>query len=124
MWVTPTGRDPGRAREVESLRPGLPEGAPGPGANRFISPLRRGPDEALPESARSIYGPGNPGPLSNIRARSDGVALAVNFSKPARAGNSAVRNLLCSSAAAALSGLSSSPLMRLRRDVSTHASTS
>src|SRR5271157_2568014 len=105
MWVTPTGRDPGRAREVESLRPGLPEGAPGPGANRFISPLRRGPDEALPESARSIYGPGNPGPLSNIRARSDGVALAVNFSKPARAGNSAAGNRFGGPPSGAWSGL-------------------
>jgi hypothetical protein len=54
---------------------------------------------------RSIYDPGNPARLSNIRARSAGEAFAVNVSNRARAGNSAVRNLLCRSATATLSAL-------------------
>jgi len=74
------------------------------GANRPIGLLRPGQEEAPPQWTRSIDHSGDPATLSNMRMCSKGEAFAVIISNPARAGNSAVRNRLCRSATASLSG--------------------
>ena len=68
-------------------------------------PLATKAGEASPRWPRSFDHSGDPATLSNIRMRSEGEAFAVILSNPARAGSSAVKNLLCSSATASLSGL-------------------
>jgi hypothetical protein len=102
--VRPRWEDP-RVGPGRWIAPGwcIREG-PG-GANRSIDLLPPGQQEAPPQEPRSIDHSGDPATLSNIRIRSEGEAFAVIVSNPARAGNSAVRNLLCRSARASLSGL-------------------